>query len=66
MNFMPITKIRKKGVKMNFTIFLAGILIGYIFHSIIAVGKVEDMNIAIQQMANLSDNTLCRKLVDEQ
>ena len=66
MNFIPILKIGKEGVKMNFALFLIGILIGYVFHSIIAVGKKEDMKIAIQQMAYLSDNTLCRKLVDEQ
>jgi len=51
---------------MNFAIFITGILIGYVFHSIIAVGKVEDMIIAIKQMAEQSDNTLCRRLVDEQ
>ncbi|MBN2279651.1 MAG: hypothetical protein JXQ65_03640 [Candidatus Marinimicrobia bacterium] len=51
---------------MNLTVFIIGFFTGYLFHSIIAVGKVEDMKIAIKQMAETSDNTLCRKLVDGQ
>jgi hypothetical protein len=50
---------------MLLAIFFIGFLFGYFCLSIISIGKIQDMKIAIKYMALKGDNSLCRRLVDE-
>ncbi len=51
---------------MDLASFLLGVLIGYLILSVMAVGKEEELKLAIIQMVHKNDNTLCKRLLDGQ
>jgi len=64
--FLSIILVEKKGIYMHLASFLLGVLIGYLILSVMAVGKEEELKLAIIQMVHKNDNTLCKRLLDGQ